>query len=51
MIAAAKHFGVISQDVEHLFRELVSQEEGEVSTKFVNYSMFGILAIQTLKEQ
>ncbi len=45
-----KHLGVIAQDVEKIFPELVNQED-ENAVRTVSYSLFGVIAIQAIKEQ
>ncbi|MEZ4874611.1 MAG: tail fiber domain-containing protein [Flavobacteriaceae bacterium] len=49
-----RHLGLIAQDVEPLFPQLVKKptfEQGEESPYMLNYSGFGIIAIKAIQEQ
>src|SRR6266536_1143841 len=48
-----KHYGMIAQDVEKLFPEVVSHNKKDGSYDFytMNYSAFGVLAIKAIQEQ
>jgi hypothetical protein len=49
-----KHLGLIAQDVEPLFPQLVKKptfENGEESPYMLNYSGFGVIAIKAIQEQ
>ncbi|MCB0456184.1 MAG: tail fiber domain-containing protein [Flavobacteriaceae bacterium] len=49
-----RHLGLIAQDVEPLFPQLVKKptfEKGEESPYMLNYSGFGIIAIKAIQEQ
>ncbi len=43
-----KQIGLIAQEVEFLFPEAVNEKDGY---KAINYAVFGILAVQAIKEQ
>jgi len=49
-----KHYGMIAQEVEKIFPEVVSHRENNGSDKdyyAMNYSAFGVLAIKAIQEQ
>jgi hypothetical protein len=47
-----KHYGMIAQDVEKIFPEIVSHKVGKDRDLYaVNYSAYGVLAIKAIQEQ
>jgi hypothetical protein len=47
-----KHYGMIAQDVEKIFPEIVSHKLGKDQDVYaVNYSAYGVIAIKAIQEQ